>query len=40
MNRPLLSLVLAGALALGACASKPSTTPQTPPPDTSPIKKE
>ena len=42
MNRPLLSLVLlAYALALGACASKPSsTTPPTPPPDTSPIKKE
>ena len=42
MNRPLLSLVLlACALALGACASKPSSTmPPTPPPDTSPIKKE
>jgi type IV pilus assembly protein PilF len=41
MKYPLLSLFVAGALALGGCASnKPSTTPQTPPPDTSPIKTE
>lgn len=32
-----LSLTLA-ALALAGCASKPATQPQTPPPDTSPIK--
>lgn len=37
MNR-LLPLVLAGTLALAGCASKPSTPPQPPPPDTSPIK--
>jgi type IV pilus assembly protein PilF len=34
----LLPLVLAGTLALAGCASKPSTPPQPPPPDTSPIK--
>jgi type IV pilus assembly protein PilF len=39
MKHPLLSLFVAGALALAGCASnKPSTTPPTPPPDTSPIK--
>ena len=40
MKHPLLSLLVAGALALSGCASnKPSpTTPPTPPPDTSPIK--
>jgi len=40
MKYPLLSLFVAGALALAGCASnKPSTTtPPTPPPDTSPIK--
>ena len=34
----LLPLVLAGTLALAGCASKPTTPPQPPPPDTSPIK--
>jgi len=39
MKHPLLSLFIAGALALSGCASnKPSTTQTTPPPDTSPIK--
>jgi type IV pilus assembly protein PilF len=40
MKHPLLSLFIAAAIALAGCASnKPaSTTPPTPPPDTSPIK--
>lgn len=38
MNRLLPFLVLAGALTLAGCASKPAAPPQPPPPDTSPIK--
>ena len=40
MSHLSLSLVLAAALALAACASKGPTQPVTPPPDTTPIKKE
>ena len=38
MNRPLLSLLLAVALACAGCASKSPALPQSPPPDTSPIR--
>ena len=38
MNRPLLSLLLAVALACAGCASKSPAPPQSPPPDTSPIR--
>jgi type IV pilus assembly protein PilF len=38
MNRPLLSLLLAVALAGAGCASKSPAPPQSPPPDTSPIR--
>ena len=38
MNRLLLHLVIAGALSLAGCASKPAAPPQSPPPDTTPIK--
>jgi len=40
MSHLSLSLLLAGALALAGCASKAPTQPATPPPDTTPIKKE
>ena len=38
MNRPLLSLLLAVALACAGCASKSPAPPHSPPPDTSPIR--
>lgn len=38
MNRPLLSLLLAVALACAGCASKSPAPAQSPPPDTSPIR--
>jgi len=38
MNRSLLSLLLAVALACAGCASKSPALPQSPPPDTSPIR--
>ncbi|MEO8536032.1 MAG: type IV pilus biogenesis/stability protein PilW [Betaproteobacteria bacterium] len=39
MNR-LLVTVVAGALLVAGCASKPAAPPQAPPPDTSPIKSQ
>ena len=38
MKRLLLPLFVAGTLILAGCASKSNTQPQSPPPDTSPIK--
>jgi type IV pilus assembly protein PilF len=38
MKHASLLLLVAGAIALAGCATKPTSAPQSPPPDTSPIK--